>query len=692
MKLERPFYRLPVCFDAVKLAEEVSQLDESLWRPHPQGYVGNSALLLISSGGKQTDEAFGPMVATPALEQCPYIRQVLCSFQTVIGRSRLMRLEGKSNVSPHSDTHYYWRHRVRIHIPLVTNPQVRFHCDGDEVHMAAGEAWIFDNYRQHHVENLSSDTRIHLVADTVGSHEFWKLATSDPDGLSVPRELAFDASHDRSPPTEQYNLPFVFPPAEIDLFVLETMAEMRQSGLAEDITRDTVDLLHHLRQSWRSLWALHGDTPSGWPHFEKLRDDILNRVQRLQPLVLPLPGMNVAQVLEQCLRFAVNPRVTLPDAAPIGRHSARSPSRQQLCHSVKPASAAGDAPDRDCFERPVFVVSAPRAGSTLLFESLAHNREFWSLGGEAHREFESHARLRPANRNFDSNCLSAVDADEEVTSELLSQFTGRLQDADGQRWRDLPAAQRPLRFRFLEKTPKNALRIPFLHSIFPDAQFIYLHRGARESISSILDGWKSGRFVTYPDLPGWDGPHWSYLLPMGWRELNRRPLVEVAAFQWHATNTRILEDLSRLPDSQWTSVRYEQLVEDPAGRLQTLCEFVQVPFGPRMEQLVQGDLPLSRYTLEPPDADKWRRNEKEIETIWQYVQQLNNQLAAGLSSSPGESHPQALTEPEINLSAHPALVVQPQVGFRETTTQTAEAAEPLGPASEQPNVDGNEIV
>lgn len=29
-------------------------------------------------------------------------------------------------------------------------------------------------------------------------------------------------------------------------------------------------------------------------------------------------------------------------------------------------------------------------------------------------------------------------------------------------------------------------------------------------------------------------------------------------------------------------------------------------------------------------------------------------------SSPGESHPQALSEPDVNLSAHPAPIIQPQ--------------------------------
>lgn len=34
------------------------------------------------------------------------------------------------------------------------------------------------------------------------------------------------------------------------------------------------------------------------------------------------------------------------------------------------------------------------------------------------------------------------------------------------------------------------------------------------------------------------------------------------------------------------------------------------------------------------------------------------------SSSPEESHPQALTEPDMNLSTHPALIVQSRGEFR----------------------------
>jgi len=62
----------------------------------------------------------------------------------------------------------------------------------------------------------------------------------------------------------------------------------------------------------------------------------------------------------------------------------------------------------------------------------------------------------------------------------------------------------------------------------------------------------------------------------------------------------------------------------------------------------------------------------------------------GQSSSPGESHPQALTEPDGNLSAHPALIVQPQDGFRATISRTSSVrVEPLGPANERPVADGS---
>jgi hypothetical protein len=124
------------------------------------------------------------MLPTPWLAAMPYLRQVLASFGVVWSRSRLMRLAPGASVPEHADINYHWHTRVRLHIPIFTWPEVRFHCDGQSVHMAAGEAWIFDNWRRHHVENKAGAERIHLVADTTGTAAFWQFAC----GQAPPRE------------------------------------------------------------------------------------------------------------------------------------------------------------------------------------------------------------------------------------------------------------------------------------------------------------------------------------------------------------------------------------------------------------------------------------------------------------------------------------------------------------------------
>jgi hypothetical protein len=89
--------------------------------------------------------------------------------------------------------------------------------------------------------------------------------------------------------------------------------------------------------------------------------------------------------------------------------------------------------------------------------------------------------------------------------------------------------------RVLEKTPKNALRVPFIDRVFPQAHFVYLYRDVRETLASMIEAWQSGRFVTYPELPDWRGPPWSLLLVPGWRELAGKPVAEIVAAQWQAT-------------------------------------------------------------------------------------------------------------------------------------------------------------
>jgi hypothetical protein len=52
----------------------------------------------------------------------PYLRQVLAGFGVVWGRSRLMRLAPGASVPEHADINYHWHTRVRLHVPVFTQP------------------------------------------------------------------------------------------------------------------------------------------------------------------------------------------------------------------------------------------------------------------------------------------------------------------------------------------------------------------------------------------------------------------------------------------------------------------------------------------------------------------------------------------------------------------------------------------
>jgi len=122
--------------------------------------------------------------------------------------------------------------------------------------------------------------------------------------------------------------------------------------------------------------------------------------------------------------------------------------------------------DLDVFERPVFIVAAPRSGSTLFFEVLSQSEHFWSVGQESHHVFESIPALQPIARDFDSNRLSKADADPETARILRAAFIAHLRDRDGNMYLDAHPNGLLPRIRLVEKTPKNALRIPFLKAVF----------------------------------------------------------------------------------------------------------------------------------------------------------------------------------------------------------------------------------
>ena len=310
MRLSVPFIKLPFRFDAERLQVELDTVADSAWMDHPSGLPGNSAVALVSHNGGNNDEFGGKMMETPHLRALHYHRQVMASFGEVLSRSRLMKLAGGSQVSPHVDFNYHWYNRLRIHVPVMTNPKVIFHCGDEAIHMLPGECWIFDSWRWHKVVNNSDQDRTHLVIDISGSSRFWELVKKAGNGSCKDEEIKYLEHAKVSIRLENFNVAPVMAPGELEAIAREIIQDFEAcASNPPDLVEEYRNLLLNFGRDWREIWHEHGQGPSGWPKYEEL----LQKTQRqLHPerraLVTASNNVGVNPIIVQrLLRAALAP-------------------------------------------------------------------------------------------------------------------------------------------------------------------------------------------------------------------------------------------------------------------------------------------------------------------------------------------------------------------------------------------------
>ena len=254
-------------------------------------------------------------------------------------------------------------------------------------------------------------------------------------------------------------------------------------------------------------------------------------------------------------------------------------------------------------DRPIFIIGAPRSGTSLLYAILRTSSKLAHWPGEAHEVWE--ADYHPALRGWDSNALGVSDFERDAAERIRRSFflvTGSKK-------------------RLIDKTPRNALRVPFVNALFPDARFVYLMRDGRDNVNSLINAWRTPRYRTYEmpephSIPGVDPKWWKFVLYPGWREDVRGPVEVVCAKQWIASNDLALAASKDVDASRWAAIRYEDLVEEPEAEIGRLMEALELPYEEPVKERARATKTTAINVVTPPERGKWRReNPEEIGAI-----------------------------------------------------------------------------
>ena len=114
-------------------------------------------------------EPFVP-VFYPAWHALPHLRPIVFGLMARVeavqlGGILITRVPAGKQVAPHDDRgRWHPEHfRTKAYIPIATNMLCYSVCDGEQIVMKVGEAWLFDNLRTHSTVNEGETDRITLI-------------------------------------------------------------------------------------------------------------------------------------------------------------------------------------------------------------------------------------------------------------------------------------------------------------------------------------------------------------------------------------------------------------------------------------------------------------------------------------------------------------------------------------------------
>lgn len=218
------------------------------------------------------------------------------------------------------------------------------------------------------------------------------------------------------------------------------------------------------------------------------------------------------------------------------------------------------SPEKFSQHQLVFVLSAPRSGSTLLQRMLGSHSEIFTHP-------EPHMITPMAHLGFHGN-VDKAPYDHINAAEAMRSFVEGLPGGEGDYLDALRAYSDTLygrmlstssRSRFLDKTPAYALVLPFLARLYPEAKFVVLTRHPLAVFSSFANSFFDG----------------------DWQ----------AAYQFNPIVERYVAALGAFVQERpvpLCHVRYEELVQEPEAQLEKIFAYLGLDNEPEAVEYGRG--------------------------------------------------------------------------------------------------------
>jgi hypothetical protein len=237
--------------------------------------------------------------------------------------------------------------------------------------------------------------------------------------------------------------------------------------------------------------------------------------------------------------------------------------------------------------QPIFIVAAPRTGSTVFYQALTNCLGlpyFSNLANDIFGEVPLVAialqRGIPQPRSFKSYYGKTRNVFEpSEASNIMRNWFGGGHPSQSRAAKVLPGKKRHMfmtlacaqqlygNLPVVIKNAWNCFRIQSIAKVLPGARFIWLTRDIARSALSDLEA----RYETKGDPSAWNSA-----TPAKIEELQKLPPEYQVVENQFEFNKAIKKGLSSLPRSRWRRVSYEEFIENPHDVIVFLCKWLRM--------------------------------------------------------------------------------------------------------------------